>query len=333
MAVDDATNPKGTRGGARPGAGRKPKPKRDRSAELEALIGPSPRKQPGVVAAGEHFARFCRLCRVTQGAHAGQPLELEDWERRFVDEALAVDSNGHRIFHKCVLVVPRKSGKTTLAGALGVYLCSPADAEQRPVVIAAAGSREQAAESFDHAHHFLLRADDVISDLFQVGAHQIKCPPNGGLIRTVSGVGALNLGTNPHVVIADELATWATAAQRSNSQALTTGQGGREDPLVLALTTAGDEAGGVLGDLLERVKEARRRKLRSRAGASRSTATARTASSFISTPSPPARRLTTARRTRSQTPRAGALGSASSAIYATHSSMPPPNGGSSGTSG
>jgi hypothetical protein len=164
MPVDEK-KPRGNNwGGARPRAGRKTRPKRDTTGELLERIGPPPRLHPGKVEPGEHFARFASLFKVTQGARAGQPVELEAWERRFVDEALAVDEHGRRKVTRAGLLIPRKSGKTTLAALLGVYLVSPADGEQ-PCGRPGCGEPRTGRRAARPCSRILASADPVVADL------------------------------------------------------------------------------------------------------------------------------------------------------------------------
>jgi hypothetical protein len=67
------------------------------------------------------------------------------------------------------------------------------------------------------------------------------CPSIAGTIRRVAGDGDNNQSLDPHVVIADELATWKTPKQRENLRALTTAGGGRRDPFFLFISTETDD--------------------------------------------------------------------------------------------
>lgn len=47
---------------------------------------------------------------------------LSPWQGRLIDEALQVDSQGYSKYDLVVWAQPKKSGKTTVAGAVGAYV-------------------------------------------------------------------------------------------------------------------------------------------------------------------------------------------------------------------
>jgi excisionase family DNA binding protein len=243
----------------------------DPVAEMAERIGLSPRVaalRPDlvdrfeVVPAGEHFDRFCRtFCRhhqrVPDGPAPGTPLELEPFQREFFDEALEVDDDGRRVYSTAVLLIPRKNGKTTIASALALYLCSPADGEERPEVILAAGSKKQAGKLHEHATAFVSHpryGSRELGRLFDPMQTAIRCDATDGKIERVAGDGDNNHSLDPHAVVTDELHTWKTPKQKENWKALTTAQGGREDPIVLAITTEGDGDDNELAALRDRIE-------------------------------------------------------------------------------
>ena len=212
---------------------------------------------------GPHFAAFCEtFCRHTMqvpgGPPVGSPFMLEDFQRLFWDEALELDESGRRVYKRAVRVQPRKTGKTTELAAFSLYAAGPWDGEHRPVVILAAGSKDQAGELFDQAKAFV---DDPAGGSPMLLAQMvprmtsITCPSVRGVIRRVAGDGKLNHSLNPHVVVGDELHAWKTKRQRENWKALTTAQGAREDPMVVAITTEGEDEDDELFDLMERITD------------------------------------------------------------------------------
>lgn len=213
---------------------------------------------------GHHFAAFTRgYCRhtmkVPNGPPIGSPFELEPPQRAFWNEALEFDPvTGRRIYQRVGKKVSRKNGKTTELGAFALYVGGPWDGEHRPTVILAAGSMGQAGELKDQTDAFVddpLGGSPKLRGLFVVRGISIVCPSVGGVIRRVAGDGKLNHSLNPHVVVADELHAWKTARQRENWKALTTAQGAREDPLVVFITTEGEDEDDELFDLMERIRD------------------------------------------------------------------------------
>jgi phage terminase large subunit-like protein len=227
-----------------------------------AALRPDLAERFEVVSAGEHLHRFglhfCKHTRaVPEGPPLGSPFGLEMYQRAFFDEALSVDEYGHRIFGFAVLLIPRKCGKTTGSSLASLYMASPADGEHRPEVILAAGFLKQTGKLWDNASAFITDpryGSEELRKLFLAQANAILCPSVGGRIERVAGDGDSNHSLDPHVVVCDELHVWRTPKQRENWRALTTAQGGRTDPLILAISTEGDGDDNELAQLLERIE-------------------------------------------------------------------------------
>lgn len=199
--------------------------------------------------AGGHFAQFCRAyCRHTKGRWAGDPLDLEPWQQEFVDEALRLDpETGRRVYRQVLLGVPRKNGKSTLAASLALYLAG-ADGEPGAEVVIAAGSREQADVVYRQAREFV-EASPALADYYDAQRFTISCPD--GVIRKIAADGRLQHGLNPSGIVADEIHALTTPRQEELWAALTTGSGAREEPLIVAITTAGFDKDTVLGRLYD----------------------------------------------------------------------------------
>lgn len=197
---------------------------------------------------GEHFADFARTaCRHTKGKWAESPVELEGWQRDFADEAFRVDENGKRIYRQVLLGVPRKNGKSTLCAALALYF-AVADGEPGAEVIIASGSREQAAIVFDQARAFV-ETSPILADY--LSPQRFVITGEGSVIRRVSADGRLQHGLSPNAVICDELHAFTTPRQEELWNALQTGSGAREQPMTIAITTAGYDKSTVLGRLYD----------------------------------------------------------------------------------
>lgn len=201
--------------------------------------------------AGAHFANFAETyCHHTKGRWAGQSLTFEPWQREVFDEILALDERGRRVYQFVLLGLPRKNAKTTKAAALGLYLAGP-DGEAGPEVIMAAGSRDQAAMVFDQARAFV-ETNPELEDWFEPQRFLIRCPSTNGFIRRVAADGRLQHGWNPHGIVIDELHAFDTPRQEELYTAMTTATGAREEPLTVAITTAGFHKDTVLGRLYDR---------------------------------------------------------------------------------
>lgn len=196
---------------------------------------------------GGHVAAFAaEYCRHTKGRWAGQPVEFEPWQRAFLDEALRLDDAGRRVYRNVLLGLPRKNGKSTLAATLALYMAG-ADGEAGAEVIIAAGSRDQAGIVFDQARAFVDSSEEL-GQHFDAQRFVIY-GPSGSTIKRVAADGRMQHGTSPSAVILDELHALETPRQEELYAALNTASGAREQPLNLAITTAGYNRHTILGRL------------------------------------------------------------------------------------
>ncbi len=201
-----------------------------------------------VEAPGTHFEAFCRKYIVhTKGRWAGQPFELESFQRAFVNDLFETDENGRRVYTEALLGIPRKNGKSTLGAALALYfLC--ADGEAAPEVYVAASARDQARVIYDQSVA-MVEASPRLLDFLRPHRYDITCPQNGGVFRVLSSDAPKQHGLSPSAVIIDEL--WAHE-DGELYLALTSGSGAREQPVTVTITTAGWNEESVLGRLYER---------------------------------------------------------------------------------
>jgi phage terminase large subunit-like protein len=201
---------------------------------------------PDALTDGPRFAAFCqRYVRHTKGRWAGQPLDLEDWQREFWNEALELDPvTGLRVYSEVGLGIPRKNGKSVQASAAGLYFLV-ADNEAEPEVYVAAAAKQQAGIVLGQSRRTALQSPRLRHYL-AVSKYLIECPRNGGIMRALSADAALQQGLSPSANIIDELEAHRTADLYT---ALTSGTGAREQPFTLWIATAGSE-GGILTDVL-----------------------------------------------------------------------------------
>ena len=80
---------------------------------------------------------------ITQGARAGERLQLMPWQRRFISGVLRPGVK------TSALSVARGGGKTTLCAGLAAAAVAGPLAQQRGMVLIVAGSFEQARIAFD----------------------------------------------------------------------------------------------------------------------------------------------------------------------------------------
>ena len=95
--------------------------------------------------AGDRVVQFIEgFCKHHKGEWAGQPLLLEGWQKDMIRTAFGwYKADGTRRFRTLYCEVPRKNGKSEVAGALGLYLMV-GDGEPGAEVYASATKKDQA---------------------------------------------------------------------------------------------------------------------------------------------------------------------------------------------
>jgi phage terminase large subunit-like protein len=173
-----------------------------------------------------------------KGRWAGRPFYLLGWQARLVRELFGWKrSDGTRLYRRAYVEAPRKSGKSSLASAIALYLAF-GDDEAGPEVAFAAYDREQASICFNGARYMLEQVPQLYAQTaIYTSRKEMQLRDNpGGFLRCLSRESAAQFGLNLHGLIFDELMTQKT---RDMWEALTTSQGSREQPLIFAISTAG----------------------------------------------------------------------------------------------
>lgn len=179
-----------------------------------------------------------RQLRHTQGRLAGQPLEPDAWQVAYLIAPVFgwlrenQDGNWVRVTRTCMVDIPRKNGKTTIAGGLALYLTG-ADGEKGAQVVAAASTKDQAKFVFDPIKA-LVEKSPALRGRFRPLTGKVLHPRSGSVFSVVSSVADAQHGANIHGGVIDELHVHKS---RDLVDAIETGTASREQPLILILTT------------------------------------------------------------------------------------------------
>ncbi len=182
---------------------------------------------------------FWGLCPHLKGkaASRGETLILEPWQSFVIGSVYGWRrANGTRRYRVAWVEVARKNGKSTLLYPAALYgLCC--DGEQGAEVYSVATKRDQAKLIFDLAKGAVIRSADLAA-LVEPRAFQLVCPDTFGVFSAQSSDAATLDGLNPSVALCDEVHKWKG---RALWDIIETGMGAREQPLLWAITTAGEE--------------------------------------------------------------------------------------------
>jgi phage terminase large subunit-like protein len=204
---------------------------------------PEPSEVPGAVFDAERVDRVIRAFRQlrhTKGRFAGQVFDPDVWQVAYYLApvfgwvAKSKDTGDYaRIITTVYIDIPRKQGKSTLAGGTGMYLTA-GDGEPGAQVIAAATNREQAGFVFAPIKQ-LAKSSPGLSKFVKAYQNKIVHPASGSYFQPVANVGDAQHGADLHGGVVDELHLHKT---NDLIEAIETGTGSRIQPLILFITTA-----------------------------------------------------------------------------------------------
>jgi phage terminase large subunit-like protein len=188
----------------------------------------------------------------TKGPFAGQSFDLRPWqERDIVRPLFKTRRDGLRQYRTCLLMMPRKNGKTELAAAFAIDGLM-FDGEQGGEVYSAAADKDQAALVFNVAAQMIRNDPELEADVEIVDSQKrIVHRKSGSFYRAISAEAYSKHGFNASRVIYDEL---HAAPDRELFDVLTTSMGARAQPLLIAISTAGYDRHSILWELYSHAK-------------------------------------------------------------------------------
>jgi phage terminase large subunit-like protein len=192
------------------------------------------------------------------GFGQGEPLRLEDFQKEFVINVYGpVNERGKRRIRESVLSIARKNGKSAFAAALVlVHLVGP-EAIPNGDVLSAATTKDQAAHIYKMAAQMVRLDPELDGDRGGLckcldATKRIVCYHNGNFYQSLAAEAKQNHGGNPVFCIYDEL---AQALNRELYSVLRTAFGGREESLLLTISTQTNDPLHIMSDLCRKVHE------------------------------------------------------------------------------
>lgn len=191
----------------------------------------------------EKWCSFIELLPHTKGewARTGQKLQLEPWQ---CFKTIAIfgwlrKQDGLRRFRKVLILEPRKNAKSTWAAGVGLGMMT-IDGDHGAEVYSGATTEKQAWEVFKPARLMAIKTPAFLSHFgVTVGAKNIHRLGDGSKFEPL--IGDPGDGASPSCAIVDEYHEHATDRMVDTME---TGMGAREQPLLLIITTAGDNLAG-----------------------------------------------------------------------------------------
>jgi len=189
----------------------------------------------------------------TKGPFAGQPFNLRrPWQVGIVKRMFTTRRDGLRQYRTCLLMLPRKNGKSELCAALAIYFLL-FDGEIGAEVYSAASDKDQAALVFNVAAQMIRNDPELLAQCEIIDSQKrIVHRKSGSFYRAISAEAYSKHGFNASVVIYDEL---HAAQNRELWDVLSTSQGARAQPYMIAITTAGYDRHSILWELYAHAKK------------------------------------------------------------------------------
>jgi len=188
----------------------------------------------------------------TKGPFAGQTFHLRRWQEKILRQLFAVDRLTHRRrIRTCLLMLPRKNGKSELAAALAIDGLL-FDGEIGAEVYSAAADKDQAALVFNVAAQMIRNDAELLAACEIIDSQKrIVHRKTGSFYRAISAEAYSKHGFNCSRLIYDEL---ASAPSRELWDVLTTSTGARAQPQVIAISTAGYDRHSILWEVYSHAK-------------------------------------------------------------------------------
>jgi phage terminase large subunit-like protein len=202
---------------------------------------------------GERVVQFIKRLKLV-GDWFGQPFKLFPFQEEFIRQLYGTidPTTNKRKYKSALYLLPRKCSKSTLASALLLshILVEPKSSQQAYSI---AGSLKQARLLFDTIKDFIFQ-DVYLRRLYKrniliinEAKSTITYEPRRNSYTSCASDGKLLFGTNPSLVVSDEASEYsANAKARTLWDSMRTGQGGRQEPLWITISTMTGDINNIL---------------------------------------------------------------------------------------
>jgi phage terminase large subunit-like protein len=184
---------------------------------------------------------FPDFVRHVKGKLAGKPYILSGWESFIIINIFGFKNHdGNRRFRTAYIEVARKNSKSTFCSGIGLYMTA-FDSEGGAEVYSAATTRDQARIVFGDARTMINKSAQLkkVFGVHKLNIHHLK---SASKFEPLSSDADTLDGLNVSCGILDEVHAHKT---REVWDVIETATGAREQPLLLAITTAGTNKLGI----------------------------------------------------------------------------------------
>lgn len=188
-----------------------------------------------------------KYCRVPEGKLVGQPIVLAEFQKKFIREVFDNPTGTRRAY----LAISRKNGKSALIAAIVLAFVVGPFQQQNAQIISGARSREQAALVFKLASK-MIYLEAALTKLARIipSAKTIIGLASNVEYRAISAEASSAHGLSPLLAILDEVGQ-VRGPQDDFIEAIETGQGAHEKPLLIAISTQAPSDGDMFSMWLD----------------------------------------------------------------------------------
>ena len=182
----------------------------------------------------DNVVNFIGKLRHYKGASARKHFTLSDFQFFCVCAIYGIYKDGKRLVRNVYLEMARKNGKSAFCAALCLYELY-ASGEPSPEVYLLANSAKQSGILYEMCREYAMSIDprEKYSKYYR---DKIKFKPNKGVLQAFAADASKLDGFNPSLFCVDEYHAATTSACYD---VMKSGQGQRENPLAIVITTAG----------------------------------------------------------------------------------------------
>ena len=191
-----------------------------------------------------------KFCVHGEGDFFGEPLILDDWQRKIIYELYELNPDKSRKYREGLIGLPKGNGKTQLAAAIGLYELLGAGVTS-PLVAVAAASYEQANLVFG-TMKIMCEESLFLKDMVETFENEIQVKNSPGRAYRVAAKAGTADGGRNSCLIADEIHEWSNINQERVHYVLSNNTAKRKDGLVLNITTAGYNLDSLAGRMYQR---------------------------------------------------------------------------------
>ena len=190
-------------------------------------------------------------CHHTEGRLAPGPFKLEIWQKAAISAVFGiVDTKGLRQFREVVMVEGRKCGKSLLGAAIGKCVMYN-DGEYGARGFCVAPKLDQA----DIIYSTMWASISLDNELREKTKHRksdLYIEETNSTFKKIAFNAKKSDGFNPSICICDEFASWPAEQGLKQYEVMKSAMGAREQPIMLAISTAGYVNDGIYDELMKR---------------------------------------------------------------------------------